>query len=110
MLALSQYESAVHLPNQSGSFPGFCAPLMTNLWLYAACRVIIGLGIPGLYNGIFTVFLENLDTRRRSHYYILTIQGWTSAVLFTALFGYLFRDFRYYEFAIAVTTVPVVLG
>ena len=83
---------------------------MSNLWLYTACRVVIGLGIPGLYNGIFTVFLENLDTRRRSHYYILVIQGWSSGVLFTALFGYLFPDFRHYEIAMAVATVPIVLG
>ena len=89
---------------------GIAAPFMPNFWLYTACRAVIGLGIPGLYNGIFTLLFETLDTEKRSDYYILIIQGWSSAVLFTALFGYLFPDFRHYEIAMGIATIPVVLG
>ncbi|XP_075250375.1 organic cation transporter protein-like [Convolutriloba macropyga] len=89
---------------------GIAAPFMPNFWLYTACRAVIGLGIPGLYNGIFTLLFETLDTEKRSDYYILIIQGWSSAVLFTALFGYLFPDFRHYEIAMGIATIPVVLA
>ncbi|XP_057379735.1 carcinine transporter-like [Daphnia carinata] len=82
---------------------GFLTALAPNFWLWAACRFVVGLTIPAIYQIPFIIALELVGPTYRTFITVMTCLFYTLGMLLLSGVAYVVRDWTHLCYA---TTLP----
>ncbi|XP_051160206.1 carcinine transporter [Leptopilina boulardi] len=85
---------------------GFLTSISNSFWTWAACRVVVGLTIPAIYQIPFIISLELVGPNYRSFVTVMTCSFYTMGLCMLSGVTYLVRDWRTLA---VVTSAPFLL-
>ncbi|XP_050525745.1 organic cation transporter protein [Daktulosphaira vitifoliae] len=83
---------------------GIGLALAPEFWSFAFLRVFVGASTSGLYMAAYVIGLEFVGSNKRMFVGVVMQMFFSVGFIVESIFGYIFTDWRYFQFAITIPT------
>lgn len=90
-------------------FTGIMASFLPDFWSFTIVRMILGFAVGGVMVVGFVIVMEYVGNRHRDVVSALYHIPFTLGHIILALFGFLIRDYTYFQLIISVSTVVLLI-